>query len=94
MDSQLSIIPTLLANCTIPVHRPRMLGGVHSDTYEGTNADTMPTPIPPRNRLKYSTRRPTAWLLPNPAIDWIKLPTRYMTPDATRAGFLPNLLEK
>lgn len=88
------MIPKLFASCTIPVQRPRMAGGLHSETYDGTRADTMPTPKPPTNRPKYNTLRPTAWLLPNPTIDWIVLPMRYMIPDARRDGFRPKRLEK
>ena len=36
--SQLSMIPKLLASWMAPVHRPRIVRGVHSDTYVGTMA--------------------------------------------------------
>ena len=76
MDAQLSMMPTLFASCTIPVHRPRIDLGTHSETYEGTSAETIPTPSPAKKRLKYSTRRATVALDPMPTRLWMRLPMR------------------
>lgn len=43
------MMPTLFASWIIPVQRPRIARGVHSDTYAGTSALTIPTPRPAKN---------------------------------------------
>ncbi len=60
------MIPMLFASWIMPVQRPRMDFGTDSDTYIGASAETIPTPIPAKNRLKYSTRKATAGLVPMP----------------------------
>lgn len=66
---QANIFPSPTATSMLPVHRPRIALGEHSDTYDGTVAAIKPTPKPVRKREKNKTLSPTLGDEPMPAID-------------------------
>jgi hypothetical protein len=43
---KLIMMPNSMANCCIPMSKPRSSGGAHSATYIGTIMESDPTPIP------------------------------------------------